>query len=165
MLFLLFSLSFSFSIYSFLCSTFFTNANMGACVAALIYFLLFFLQLVVLIKLGGASSFVIALMVSEWVSEWVHLLHQKRMFILTLVLCGIMYCKIFPSSFLLLHSIPLSLPLPLPQCLMAPIGFGLGSSFLVQYELLQTGQQFNNLFTSPVRVHTFCICSYLIIII
>lgn len=50
--------------FSFLCSTFFTNANMGACVAALVYFLLFFLQIVIQTKIENLNVPIIAILVS-----------------------------------------------------------------------------------------------------
>jgi ABC-type multidrug transport system ATPase subunit len=90
--------------YCFLLSTFFTNANMGACVAALVYFLLFFIEVVVELKIKQLGNVGTAML-----------------------------------------------------CLFAPVGFGLGSSFIVQFELLQVGLQFDNLFQSPTPENPFSV--------
>ncbi len=52
-----------FLFYSFLVSLFFTNANMAACVAAVVYFLFFFVQIVILNKLSLLPVGAVMLMV------------------------------------------------------------------------------------------------------
>ncbi len=49
---------------SFLMSLFFTNANMAACIAALAYFLFFFVQIVILNRLSVIPVAVVMLLVS-----------------------------------------------------------------------------------------------------
>ncbi len=50
--------------YSFLMSAFFNNANLAACVAALLYFLVFFAHVTIVPKLNSLSPIVIGLCVS-----------------------------------------------------------------------------------------------------
>ena len=59
------SLSLILPLSSFLVSLFFTNANMGACVAALAYFLFFFLQIIILNKIADITIPVLMITVSD----------------------------------------------------------------------------------------------------
>jgi ABC-type transport system involved in multi-copper enzyme maturation permease subunit len=52
--------------YSFLVSVFFDNANLAACVAALIYFLVFFAHISIVPNLYSLSPYVIGVCVSSW---------------------------------------------------------------------------------------------------
>lgn len=90
--------------YCFLISLFFTNANMGACVAALAYFLFFFLQIIILNKIAD-----------------------------------------------------IAIPILMITCLFIPVAFALGCTLIVQFELLQVGQQFTNALQSPFPENDFSV--------
>ena len=51
-------------LYSFFIATFFTSANLGACISALVYFVLFFGQVIVVTKQMYLNTAAIVLLVS-----------------------------------------------------------------------------------------------------
>lgn len=124
------------SSFSFLVSVFFTNANLAACVGALLYFMVFFAHVTLIPKEQDLDPSLLTFCVSLVTTICIYSISNSSSL----------------SSLVLSFSLPVSLPFTVffTQCLWAPLAFSLGMSHMIQFEMEQVGVHWDNVLTSPV---------------